>query len=98
MEESKIFQLGKSLLNGKHYKKASEFFSEELSHNPENYAALNNRGLAYCKLGIETHNQQLLEDAINDFERAIELADNNFPTANENLTWAKKELNVISLP
>jgi len=92
---SKDFQKGLGMLNGKHYKKAIEFFQRDLDKEPDNYASLNNMGLAKSHVSIENNNISLLEEAIENFKQAICLVKNldndEFPIAEANLKWALEE-------
>ena len=69
-----------------------DLYSQEVINNPKNFAAFNNRGVSKFNLAIEQGNQSLVEDAKNDFVKAIHLANEidkeGYPIAESNLKWA----------
>jgi tetratricopeptide (TPR) repeat protein len=63
-------QEGHALYNTGNYLAAADAFSEEIQRNPRSAAAWNNRAVARVRLGD-------LDDALRDYNRAIELAPND---------------------
>ena len=72
-EMSKIFQQphGMTQYNNE---EAIRLYNEELNTHPDNYAALNNRGCCKMQLAIKKKDAALLEEAKNDFRKAISSA------------------------
>lgn len=69
-EMSRIFQMphGMTQYNNE---EAIRLYNEELTKHPDNYAALNNRGCCKMQLAIKKKDAALLEEAKNDFRKAI---------------------------
>lgn len=65
-----------SVLSAGHYdyNEAILMYSKEIEAIPSNYIAYNNRGLCKIHLGTEPYDVSLIEDGMNDFNIAIELA------------------------
>ena len=77
MEEkmSDVFLMAHGLSN---YNKmeAIRLYDRELKNNPQNIAALNNRGLCKLELAVENKDKKLLEESKIDFKKGIELIEN----------------------
>lgn len=56
------------------YEEALKLYDREISENPKNYQAINNRGLCKIHLGDEQNNTSLIRSGMEDFTLAIDLA------------------------
>jgi hypothetical protein len=73
---------------------AVQLYTKEIEHNdPLNFVAWNNRGVSKIHLAIEKEDLNLIDGAILDFQKAINLANeydgNGFDDAQKNIEWAK---------
>ena len=71
--------------------------SKLFDQDPTTY---NNIGVEQTNLGISQRDKPLLESAIQHFQKAIAITElnpgKNYPIAEENLKWARKELSKLS--
>ena len=81
IQENNLFNLGIQSLNSKDYKLAIYYFTEVIKLNPKNYQAYYNKGLAkYYLADNKKENKEeynkLINEAIEDYNKAIELNPN----------------------
>ena len=81
IQENNLFNLGIQSLNSKDYKLAIYYFTEVIKLNPKNYQAYYNKGLAkYYLADNKKENKEeynkLMNEAIEDYNKAIELNPN----------------------
>lgn len=91
-EENLEFNTGYSYLNNNKFEEAITCFRKVLDINPQNFAALNNLGLAQVRQAEINNDLNLVEVGIENIKNAIELAkrvdpNNDYP---DNLILANK--------
>ena len=96
-KNSEQFNQAVGLLNFKVYEEAIKLLEQDIKQNPDNFASYHNIGLAQTYLGIDKQDKCLLQSAIQNLEKAIQIVKglNNkdgYPTAEVNLKWAMEEL------
>jgi tetratricopeptide (TPR) repeat protein len=78
------------------YEQAIQMYNKEIDESPSNYAAYNNRGLCKIHLGSHPYDANMIKEGMKDFNRAIELAEQEgvtFESPQHNLALAINLLN-----
>lgn len=97
-EMSKSFQMAFGYSNNEYYQQSLPLYEKAMQEDNNNFAALNNMGVAKIYLGIKSKDKSLIEKAILDLKDAIRITreiynyPDGYPIAEANLAWAEEEM------
>lgn len=100
-EMSEDFNHAYSYSSQKKYKQSIPLYDDVILKEPNNWAALHNRGVAKIWLGIENKDLQLINIGIKDIKEAIRITvevenyKDGYPLAEGNLKWAEDEISKL---
>jgi tetratricopeptide (TPR) repeat protein len=97
-EMSLSFQKAFGYSNSKLYRQSLPLYERAIQEDKNNFAALNNIGVAKISIGIEDEDEVQVLSGINDIKEAIRITQEvyeypeGYPLAQKNLEWAEAEL------